>query len=120
MDASGRELCGGTGVALHLLPSGTHGYQPKNNIPFSKAFTANVDGVTYHLQNVALLPWYTGASDAPGNITASRMHRPLRTMPSLARQEGEGLVRAARTHRRRRSPPAGAPNGHRLIGYWAG
>src|ERR1039457_3962141 len=48
--------CGGTGVAstyFLLEPTNTN---PKNNIPASKAFVARVDGATYHLQNVALLP----------------------------------------------------------------
>ena len=47
-----------------LEPTNTN---PKNNIPASKAFVAHVGGATYHLQNVALLPWYTGISEGLGN-----------------------------------------------------
>ena len=37
-----------------LQPTNTN---PKNNFPASKPFVA----AAYHLQNVALLPWYVGA-----------------------------------------------------------
>ena len=59
--------CGGTGVAstyFLLEPTNTN---LKNNFPASKAFVAQAGGATYHLQNVALLPWYTGASEGLGS-----------------------------------------------------
>src|SRR5207302_7542075 len=59
--------CGGTHIATAyflLEPTDTN---PKNNFPASKAFLAHADGATYHLQNVALLSWYVGASEGLGN-----------------------------------------------------
>ena len=59
--------CGGTGVATTyflLEPTNTN---PKNNIPASKAFVAHLDGADWHLENVALLPWYTGNADGLGS-----------------------------------------------------
>ncbi len=53
--------CGGTGVAsayFLLEPTDTN---HKNNFPYSTPFVAT-DRATYHVENVALLPWYVGAS----------------------------------------------------------
>jgi chitinase len=108
--------CGGTGVAstyFLLEPTDTN---PKNNIPRSKPFLAG----SYHLQNVALIPWYAGAAEGLGNVysfpDAQALSEPARPCP-------------ARGGRRGGAPPApsvaavprsGAPNGHKLIGYWSG
>ena len=56
VSAGDQGRCGGTGVAsayFLLEPTNTN---PKNHIPASKAFVADMGGLTYHLQNVALLP----------------------------------------------------------------
>src|SRR5580765_532155 len=60
--------CGGTRAASNnflLAPTNTN---LKNNIPASKAFVARAGGATYHLRNVALLPWYAGASEGLSRI----------------------------------------------------
>ncbi|HMH14860.1 MAG TPA: chitinase [Edaphobacter sp.] len=110
--------CGGTGVAsayFLLEPTNTN---PKNNVPASKAFVAHADGAVYHLQNVALLPWYTGASENFGSIysfpdtqtlTESAKPCPAPTGFSAAAAPTAAAI-----------PLSGAPNGHKLIGYWAG
>ena len=62
--------CGGDQIATRyflLEPTNTN---PKNNFPGSKPFVA----ATYHLQNVALLPWYVSGADAFLH-TAFRMRR---------------------------------------------
>ena len=120
---SGR--CGGTGVATTyflLEPTNTN---PKNNIPASKAFVAHVDGAAYHLQNVALLPWYTGSCRRLSALpTASRMRRRSRTVqavPGARRTCGAAVACAAPPQPTVAAVPAsGSPNGHQLIGYWAG
>lgn len=115
-----QSACGGTGVAsayFLLEPTDTN---PKNNIPASKAFVAQVGGAAYHLQNVALLPWNAGTMEGFGGSYSfpdpHALAEPSRPCP------GRG-GRAA-------SPPAapgvaavpanGSSNGHWLIGYWAG
>lgn len=58
--------CGGTGAAstyFLLEPTNTN---PKNNVPASTAYTAHLNGSIYHLQNTALLPWYTGPAAGLG------------------------------------------------------
>ncbi|MEO7143851.1 MAG: chitinase [Bryobacteraceae bacterium] len=114
-----RGACGGTGVAstyFLLEPTNTN---PKNNIPASKAFAAHAGGAIYHLQNVALLPWYTGASAPlgaaysfpdPHALTGASQPCPARGNRPAA--GGNPTVATARA--------TGSPNGHRLIGYWAG
>ncbi|HVT91592.1 MAG TPA: chitinase [Bryobacteraceae bacterium] len=111
--------CGGSGIASSyflLQPTSTNA---KNNFPASKAFVARSHGGVYHLQNVALLPWYTGAVEALGRTfsfpDAGALSEAARPCPS-------------RGERRRALPaPAAVPaaaeansNGHQLIGYWAG
>lgn len=109
--------CAGTGAAstyFLLEPTDTN---PKNNIPSSKAFVAQAGGSAYHLQNVALLPWYLGAAEGLGS-TYSFPDREALTGPS-----------SQCPARGRSAPPqptvapvprSGPPNGHQLIGYWAG
>ena len=115
--------CGGTGADtayFHLEPTDSN---PKNNFPASKAFIAQVGEASYHLQNVALLPWYTGAQEGLGSTysfpDAQTLTEPAKTCPSRDWSFGEedsaapGPTVAA-------IPLSGSPNGHKLIGYWAG
>jgi chitinase len=111
--------CGGTGVAstyFLLEPTDTN---LKNNFPASKAFVAQTGGTAYHLQNVALLPWYTGASENLGStysfpdvqaLTESAQPCPTRG----ARDSAPPLPAVAPV------PLSGLANGHQLIGYWEG
>jgi chitinase len=117
--------CGGTGVAstyFLLEPTNTN---PKNNVPASKAFIAHMDGATYHLQNVALLPWYTGALEGLGSTysfpDAQALTDPSKPCPARGGRAGAGGGAPA-PHQPTAAavPPSGSPNGHRLIGYWAG
>ena len=110
--------CGGTGVAstyFLLEPTNTN---LKNNIPASKAFVAKMDGTTYHLQNIALLPWYTGASEGLGSTysfpDAQALTDRAAPCPPRGGRSAPPKPTAAAV------PASGAPNGHQLIGYWAG
>jgi chitinase len=114
--------CGGTGVAsayFLLEPTNTN---PKNNIPASKAFIARAGEASYHLQNVALLPWYTGASEGLGGTysfpDAQTLTEAAKPCPA---RNGPGGGESARTEPTVAAIPlTGSPNGHQLIGYWAG
>jgi chitinase len=111
--------CGGAGVGSNyflLEPTNTN---PKNSFPASKPFLARAPGFTYHLQNVALLPWYLGTT-APRDAIYSFPDRQALPEPAkLCQERGARRVEA--------STPAVAPvplhgpgNGHKLIGYWTG
>jgi len=115
--------CGGTGVATSyflLEPTETN---PKNNFPTSKAFSARVKGSEYHLENVALLSWYTGAAADSANLYSfpdgQALTEPAKPCPGRGGRAagGGGAGRGPTT-----APVAvtGAPNGHELIGYWSG
>ena len=108
--------CGGTGAAstyFLLEPTNTN---LKNNIPASKAFVARLDGADYHLQNVALLPWYTGASGGPYSFPdAQALTQAATPCPARGGRGGAAAVPTTAA-----VPLSGAPNGHKLIGYWAG
>ena len=111
--------CGGAGIssAYFLLePSDTN---PKNNIPASKPFVAQLGGTAYHLQNAALLPWYAGDSGGPYGFPDSRAFaEPAKPCPGRGARGGRGSAPAAPDVAA--IPAAASPNGHRLIGYWTG
>jgi chitinase len=116
--------CGGTGVAsayFLLEPTNTN---PKNNFPRSKAFVAHMNGAAWHLQNVALLPWYTGASEGLGNTysfpDAQALAEPAKPCPARGRRGGGGGGSGPPQPTVAAVPLSGSSDGHRLIGYWAG
>jgi chitinase len=107
--------CGGTGVAstyFLLEPTNTN---LKNNIPASKGFVAHTGGAVYHLQNVALLPWYTGLGATYSFPDAQALTESAKPCPARGRSQyppAKPTVAAI--------PMSNSPNGHQLIGYWAG
>jgi chitinase len=117
--------CGGTGIATTyflLEPTSTN---PKNNFPASKAFVAQVGGAAWHLENVALLPWYTGAFEGSGGAysfpDAQALTEPATPCPARGGRAGAGGGPPAPAKPTAAAVPlSGPPNGHRLIGYWAG
>jgi chitinase len=117
--------CAGTGVAstyFLLEPTDTN---PKNNVPASKAFAAEVNGITYHLQNIALLSWYTGTAEGLGRAYSfpdpQALTGPSQPCPAHGRNSGEGGRAVAPPQPTVVAVPRnGSPNGHQLIGYWAG
>ena len=111
--------CGGSGVAstyFLLEPTDTN---PKNNFPASKAFVARKKRITYNLENVALLPWYTGAAEGLGTTysfpDAQALADPAKPCPARGRWRDAPAQPTATP-----VPLSSSPNGHRLIGYWAG
>jgi chitinase len=110
--------CGGIHIATDyflLEPTNTN---PKNNFPASNAFVAHAGEATYHLQNVALLPWYIGVSEGLGDTYSFPDSQAL-TAPAkpclsvtVASPPPKPTVATA--------PVSGPPNGHNLIGYWTG
>ncbi|HEY2019296.1 MAG TPA: glycosyl hydrolase family 18 protein [Bryobacteraceae bacterium] len=113
--------CGGTGVAstyFLLEPTNTN---LKNNFPASKAFVARAGADTWHLQNVALLPWYTGAAEGLGSTysfpDAQALAEAAKPCPARG---GRGGASGPATPTVAAIPLSGSPNGHKLIGYWAG
>jgi chitinase len=109
--------CGGSGAATMyflLEPTNTN---PKNHFPTSKPFVAHAGGTDYHLHNVALLPWYAAPEESLGStFSFPDPHAlPEHAAPCpdrFGRSGGDQEVAAA--------PVTGPPNGHKLIGYWAG
>ncbi len=118
VSAGDQGRCGGTGVAsayFLLEPTNTN---PKNNIPSSKSFVARMAGASYHLQNAALLPWYTGAAEGLGSTysfpDAQVLPEPAKRCPARGRRSAPPKPSVAAI------PLSGSPNGHKLIGYWEG
>jgi chitinase len=114
--------CGGTGAATTyflLEPTNTN---PKNNIPASKSFPAKEGGATYHLQNVALVPWYTGAGQGLGQVYSFPDPHALPEVATPCAIRGGRSVNGSAPPKPTVAamPTNGPSNGHQLIGYWAG
>jgi chitinase len=107
--------CGGAGFGSQyflLEPTDTN---PKNNIPASRGFVAKTGGADFHLQNVALLPWYVGASEGLSRTYSFPAAAALKAPAAPCGGRGSqtrGTVAAV--------PRPAVSNGHQLIGYWAG
>jgi chitinase len=111
--------CGGTEIATRyfmLQPTDTN---LKNNFPASKSFAVQSAGASFHVQNVALLSWYAGASSGMGSTFTFPDAKLLTegAQPCPDRRPGGGPVSQPTTQAI--APPT-TDNGHRLIGYWAG
>ncbi len=110
--------CGGGGVGSNyflLQPTNTNA---KNGFPASAPFAARTGGFDYHLQNVALLPWYMGTAAPTGSVysfpDAHALSAPATPCPDrMARMNGAEPTATP-------APSSGSANGHRLIGYWTG
>ncbi|HET9100732.1 MAG TPA: glycosyl hydrolase family 18 protein [Acidobacteriaceae bacterium] len=110
--------CGGSGIGSNyflLEPTNTN---PKNSFPVSAPFAARTAGFTYHLANVATLPWYTaGTAEAshtfsfPDSHALSKPAQPCRNRRLRATMNTEPVAPL---------PSTGSRNGHALIGYWTG
>ncbi len=110
--------CGGSGIGTNyflLEPTNTNF---KNSFPASPSFSAHSGGFPYHLQNVALLPWYLGASVPPA--TSYSFPDP-QALAAPAQPCPDRQTRMASATEPTATPmPAGSPDGHQLIGYWTG
>ena len=106
--------CGGRGIgsAYFLLqPTNTN---HKNNLPASAPFLAK----SYHLSNVALLPWYLhAAAESTVYSFPDRSVLPTSAQPCNLRPAPDETANALHT-----AVPAQRENTgtHRLIGYWTG
>ncbi|HZQ50837.1 MAG TPA: glycosyl hydrolase family 18 protein [Bryobacteraceae bacterium] len=117
--------CGGTGVGSTYFLLEPTDANAKNNIPVSKAFAVRAHGAVYHLQNVALLPWYTGPSEGLGTTYSFPDARllPEPATPCPARRGRPATSGAASTPPQSLTatvPASSSRNGHWLIGYWTG
>lgn len=119
-----RGVCGGTGMASTYFLLQPTNKNLKNNLPASKGYVAQMGSATYHLQNMALLPWYIGAAEGLGSTysfpDAQALTAPATSCPVLARPGTVGGLPAPPAPRVAAVPSSGSANGHQLIGYWSG
>ena len=116
---------GGNGIAS--LGNDPTDVNWKNTVQASKPFVATLSGMSYHLQNVALLQWYN-QSATPTSIQRAysfpdvgALTEPARPAPAGRRGGGPfGAATPAAADTVKPVAVTGAPNGHKLIGYWSG
>jgi chitinase len=123
-DFGGRAGCGGSGIGTGYVLLEPTEKNPRSQFPSSEPFLAQTGGTAWHLQNAALLPWYTGASAGFGSTYSFPDPRALTSSAAPCPMRGRGPGNRADTPRPQPSvtaiSPTAPPNGHRLIGYWVG
>jgi chitinase len=113
--------CGGTALAVDLFLNDPTDTNWKNRTPASKAYIAKVGGMSYHLQNVALLSWYAGTpSQAYSFPDPNALSSPAKPCPAHTHDGMFGAARDALPTTVTPVAQTSGPNGHHLIGYWAG
>ncbi len=124
MDSGGRAGCGGSGIGTGYVLLEPTEKNPRSEFPASQGFVAESGGTAWHLQNAALLPWYTGAFEGSGSTYSFPDASVLTTSAAPCPMRGRGP--GNRGDQPTPQPPvtaispSGPPNGHRLIGYWVG
>ena len=116
--------CGETRIAVPLFLNDPTDINWKNTVPASKAYIANMGGMSYHLQNVALLSWYTG-STSPNSYRysfpdANALRGPAKPCPEHHQNGSFGAITDASPTTVAPIALTGGPNGHQSIGYWSG
>lgn len=110
--------CGGTRMASNIFLLEPTDTNPKNNFPASQAFIARTGRTDWHLQNVALLPWFTGAFEGWAGTNSFPDTRALNghalPCPPPMNYNAPPMPSVSSV------PLTGTANGHKLIGYWAG
>ena len=105
--------CGGRGESTSYLMEQPTDYPPESN---STQVTAN--GRVYHLENMALLPWFA-QSAAAATFQGAYSFPDTRALSAHA-QSCSGTRDRNMQPTASPLPRTGAPNGHALIGYWEG
>lgn len=116
----GNKGCGGTGIAsmyFLLEPTNTNS---RNDVPTSSAFVAH----GYHVQNVALMPWYTGSTEGLGHVysfpDAQALPGAAKPCPARGPLPNPHVNPTPIEPAVASVPVSGHSNGHWLIGYWTG
>jgi chitinase len=107
------KACGGRGVGTFYRFA-----EPTDGGSISNATLVNSGGGAYHLENVALLPWFT-ENPRPDTFQNAYSFPDTRALTAAAQP--------CSSRHRSNSPPTASPlpnprrpNGHELIGYWVG
>ena len=109
--------CGGTRIGTDLFLLEPVNTNLKNTLPVSKPFVAKTGKDVWHLQTVALLPWYTGPFDGwastysfPDSQVLTEHAQPCPATERIGAPPPSPKVTAVQSKN--------APNGHKMIGYW--
>lgn len=113
--------CGGTAPATRYILADPLDTNRRSDLPANPALTVHAHGTTWHLANVALIGWYTGANGQYSFPDASLLRATATPCPAFGRRmTRENSPRIAPPPAVAAVPSTGASNGHELIGYWTG
>ena len=106
--------CGGRGIGTHYRFE-----LPTDSLPEQNSTVMKSDGGEYHLENVALLPWYTQSS-SPDSFQGAYSFPDTGLLKTAAEPCAPRRGRLEATPTASPLPNPHPPNGHQLIGYWTG
>lgn len=108
-------FCAGASVGSNYFLLEPTDRNLKNDLASSPAFAVQVGGRTYHVQNVALLNWYTGGASGPYSFpNGQALTASARPCPAYGWPERRAQARTAA------ALPSTGPHRHKLIGYYWG
>jgi chitinase len=114
LEPSSNVICGGHGESSSYLLE-----QPADFSAGSNSTRLTAHGTVYHLENMALLPWFA-QSDADDTFERAYSFPDTKALSQHAQPcpSGSGDQQPTAKPLARTGEPA--PNGHSLIGYWEG
>lgn len=123
--ASAYSGCGGAGIAATYTMMDPTETNPRSDLPVSDPWVVASRGMRWHVQNVALLPWYLSSAEGLGNAYSfpdpqalTSPAKPCAIFPRSGAATAPSQVSAGPAPGP--VPLDGPPNGHQLIGYWTG
>lgn len=112
--------CGGTTPAARYTLEDPADTDRRSDLPAGPAWVIHSKGMAWHVANVALMGWYTGAA-APYSFPDANLltaaAAPCRSFRRFARGSARKTAPAPAVAA---VPSSGTKNGHELIGYWTG
>ncbi|HEX4807980.1 MAG TPA: chitinase [Bryobacteraceae bacterium] len=106
--------CGGHGESSAYLME-----QPADYLPKSNSTPLIVHGKTFHLENIALLPWFAQGAAAE-TFQGAYSFPDTNALPAAAQPCSSSRKRDVQPSASPVTRADTAPNGHALIGYWEG
>ncbi|HET9177446.1 MAG TPA: glycosyl hydrolase family 18 protein [Terriglobia bacterium] len=106
--------CGGQGIGTHYRFA-----LPTDGVSESNATVVKTEAGEYHLENVALLPWYAQNAH-PDSYQGAYSFPDTGVLKAAAEPCAPRGQRLEATPTASPAPNPHAPNGHQLIGYWVG
>ena len=118
IEGAERHGCGGDSPATRYTLEDPLNTNERSDLPAGPAQVVHAGGSAWHVADVALMGWYTGAA-GPYSFPDAQLVQSAAS-PCTARHHREETNQPAPPPVIAAVPSEGSKNGHELIGYWTG